>query len=650
VATLRSISALLFVGVLLFPARASTLERRCDVAFENCKSPLVTLIRNEKVGIDVAFWFMEDANLAQELINRWKAGVPVRILVDTRSIDTFQYDAAALPLQMLKDAGIPLRQKVGGGILHWKMMLFTGQNTVEFSGANYSAEAFMFGVKYADYVDEVIYFTDQAGLVNSFKTRFDDVWTTTTGYTNYANVSATLTRNHATYPIDPRMNFVPYQNFRSRAVALFKTEPTRIDAIMFRITDRAYSDQMLAAVRRGVPVRLITEQMQYRDPLRMWHSYNVDRMYAGGVQVKHRGHAGNSHEKLVLLVGQGMTIFGSSNWTSASAESQLEHNLFTTESEWSTYTASHFNRKWNNLGDSPETMPFVPVAGNTPVLKVPANGATNQSTSVTLQWWAGMWTHKYDVYLGTSEGSMTKVLSDRELGPSSSSSDYKKWTVTGLAPGRKYFWRIVSRTMANIANTSSTFSFTVGSGAPPPPLPAGWTSRDIGAVSAAGSASFSGSTWTVTGSGADIWGAADAFHFASRTMTGDGTVTARVATLTNTQAWTKAGVMIRETLTAGSKHATMFVSAGKGLAFQRRVSTGGAMTHTAGSAVAAPHWVRLVRSGNTFSAYTSSNGSSWTLVGTQTISMASTVYVGLAVTSHQNGTLSTASFTNVSTP
>ena len=650
---LRFVSALLFVAVLLAPARASALERMCDVAFENCRTPLVTLIRNEQVGIDAAFWFMEDANLAQELINRWKAGVPVRVLMDTRAVSSFGYSKAAIPQQMLRDAGIPMRRKSSGGILHWKMMLFTGQNTVEFSGANYSAEAFSYGVKYrglrrrGHLLHPPVVARRQ--FQDAVRRRVDDH----VGYTNYANVPPTLARSHDTYPLDPQLNFVPSQNFRTRSVALYKTETERIDAIMFRITDRAHSDQMIAAVKRGVPVRLITEQKQYRDPKRLWHSWNVDRMYMAGVQVKHRGHAGLSHEKLTLLVGQGMTIFGSSNWTSASADSQLEHNLFTTDSVWSAYTANHFNRKWNNLGASPETQAFVPLAGNVPVLKVPANGATNQPTSVTLQWYTGMWTHKYDVWLGTSESSMTKVLSDRELGPSASASDFKKWTVSGLVSGRRYYWKVVSRTMANLATTSSTFSFTVGSGTPQTPLPAGWASRDIGSVAAAGSASFSSNTWTVRGSGADIWNFADEFRFTSRTMTGDGTVTARVASLTNTHVWTKAGVMIRETLTAGSKHAAMFVTPGKGMKFLRRVSTGGATTTTpegAGIPGIAPYWVRLVRVGNSFSAYISSNGSSWTLVGSGTISMGSTVHVGLALTSHSDGTVATGTFTNVSTP
>ena len=112
------------------------MERMCDVAFENCRVPLIDLIRKETVGLDVAFWFMEDTGLAQEVINRWKAGVPVRVLMDTEA--NADYPANKTSLQMLKDAGIPMREKVSGGILHWKLMLFVGQNTIEFSGANYS--------------------------------------------------------------------------------------------------------------------------------------------------------------------------------------------------------------------------------------------------------------------------------------------------------------------------------------------------------------------------------------------------------------------------------------------------------------------------------------------------------------------------------
>jgi regulation of enolase protein 1 (concanavalin A-like superfamily) len=185
--------------------------------------------------------------------------------------------------------------------------------------------------------------------------------------------------------------------------------------------------------------------------------------------------------------------------------------------------------------------------------------------------------------------------------------------------------------------------------APPPtsPLPSGWSSRDLGAVGAAGSASASSGVYTVRGAGADIWGTADAFHFTYREMSGDGRIVARVTGLNDTHRWAKAGVMIRESLTAGSRHAMMVTSPSMGMAFQRRLSTSGESVHTAGSGSAAPRWVALERSGNVIFAYESTNGVNWTLVGSQTIAMNQNVYVGLAVTSHVQGTLTTATFDDV---
>jgi hypothetical protein len=92
----------------------------------------------------------------------------------------------------------------------------------------------------------------------------------------------------------------------------------------------------------------------------------------------------------------------------------------------------------------------------------------------------------------------------------------------------------------------------------------------------------------------------------------------------------------------------MAITPGNGLAFQRRLSTGGASASTLGALVAAPYWVKLVRSGNTLSGYASPDGVTWTLVGSDTVVMGAGVYVGLPVTSHNDGVLSTATFTNVS--
>ena len=177
--------------------------------------------------------------------------------------------------------------------------------------------------------------------------------------------------------------------------------------------------------------------------------------------------------------------------------------------------------------------------------------------------------------------------------------------------------------------------------------PDGWLAQDIGTASG-GSVSASGNSFTVSGSGADIWDTADAFQFVYTPLTGDGMVMAQVTSLEAAHEWTKGGVMIRETLAAGSRHAFMLVSGSNGLAFQRRVNTNDVSTHTWGDARQAPAYVRLVRSGDTITASSSTDGTSWTVVGVDTIRMAPTVYVGVAMTSHAADVPATATFTSVS--
>ena len=177
------------------------------------------------------------------------------------------------------------------------------------------------------------------------------------------------------------------------------------------------------------------------------------------------------------------------------------------------------------------------------------------------------------------------------------------------------------------------------------------TSVDIGQVAAAGSTSTANGVYTVRASGADIWGTQDEFRFVHAQLSGDGEITARVDSLTPTDPWTKAGVMIRETLNANSRFAYTLVSAGNGVSFQHRLLAGAwavqPVTHDGVSR--APYWVRLRRTGNVFTAYVSANGAAWRQQGNSvTIAMGATVYAGLAVTSHLDGSLATAAFSNMS--
>jgi len=160
-------------------------------------------------------------------------------------------------------------------------------------------------------------------------------------------------------------------------------------------------------------------------------------------------------------------------------------------------------------------------------------------------------------------------------------------------------------------------------------------------------------TYTMTGSGADIGGTADQFHFAYKMLTGTGSIVAKVESVENTHDAARAGVMIRETLDPNSKNAFACITPVNGVMSQGRTDTGSTSYRATQSGIAAPHWIKLERdiAGN-FTAYQSTNGSSWVMVENsvpQNIMMNSNTYVGLALTSHNASQTCQAVFSNVTT-
>lgn len=180
-------------------------------------------------------------------------------------------------------------------------------------------------------------------------------------------------------------------------------------------------------------------------------------------------------------------------------------------------------------------------------------------------------------------------------------------------------------------------------------LPAGWASAAVGNPAKSGGAYFTNQTFTVDGGGNDIWGSSDQFRMVYQSMNGDGEIIARVYGIQqNINAWSKAGVMIRESLAANAKFA-MYVNTGNnGLSMQYRSNTGGGASHNTKNNPQGPVWLKLVRSGNTFTSYYSTNGSSWVYHGSATVVMDAQVFVGLAVTSHDVNQLCSAWFEKVS--
>ena len=166
-------------------------------------------------------------------------------------------------------------------------------------------------------------------------------------------------------------------------------------------------------------------------------------------------------------------------------------------------------------------------------------------------------------------------------------------------------------------------------------------------------------TYTITATGVDIAGTADEFHYAFKTLTGTGTIVAQVLSVQNTDQWAKAGVMIRETLEPGSRFAAVYMTPGMGCRFQTRRDTDIAVVSDTQEAVAtdeelaltAPYWVKLERTVTGFNAYYSNNGTSWKAMAwnPQTVSMASNVYIGLALSAHNANAVCEAKFSNVQT-
>lgn len=179
-------------------------------------------------------------------------------------------------------------------------------------------------------------------------------------------------------------------------------------------------------------------------------------------------------------------------------------------------------------------------------------------------------------------------------------------------------------------------------------LPVPWLGADVGDVRVSGLAKGSGTGFAVAGSGLDIGGTNDQFHFVFRLARGDCELRARVLSIQNTDPNAKAGVMIRETLAADSPFAMLAIRpAGYGMVFRWRTSPGAGAFGSSLPGVSAPYWLRILRDGDIVRAYRSGDGLSWISVGNVNIPMGEDAFVGLVVNSRADGVLCAAAFEGV---
>jgi regulation of enolase protein 1 (concanavalin A-like superfamily) len=178
-----------------------------------------------------------------------------------------------------------------------------------------------------------------------------------------------------------------------------------------------------------------------------------------------------------------------------------------------------------------------------------------------------------------------------------------------------------------------------------------WKDQDIGSSgdpAYPGSASANGGTFTIVAGGDDIWNNNDAFHYVYMPISGDFQFQARVTSLAYADYWSKAGVMLRNDLSSGSAQTYMMINAGALTGLQWRLTNGNSSNWVQGPGESFPYWVRLNRTGSVVTGSISPDGVTWTTVGTQTPTIGTSAYIGLAVTAHNNGTTTTATFDNVS--
>jgi RHS repeat-associated protein len=237
---------------------------------------------------------------------------------------------------------------------------------------------------------------------------------------------------------------------------------------------------------------------------------------------------------------------------------------------------------------------------------------------------------------GSTQGNGAVFVNDTPMTVSSWSGASITMTVASGATSGPL---VVS--VAPAGNDSNSVDFEVTS----QPLPSPWIDEDIGQVGIAGSSTYSNGVFTVKGAGADVWSTADSFHFVYQTLSGDGAIIARVASVSPTSA--TPGIMIRDTLNTNAMSAFGAYS-GSTAYLNYRTTTGGNTGQSSQSAGGLPYWLKVARNGGTLTAYTSSDGVNWiTIGGSQTINMGLNVDVGMVVCSNSTSTLATATFDNV---
>ncbi len=350
---------------------------------------------------------------------------------------------------------------------------------------------------------------------------------------------------------------------------------------------------------------------------------------------------GNGQVSLSWSAATGAASYSvSSSTTSGGPYTLLQSGITTT-----TYTSTgltngttyYFVVSATNVGGTSANSTQVGGAPHAPLVAPTGLSLVSASdVSATLTWTA----------VPANSGATAYAIYRNGANVGGTTSAVTRFTDTALTAASNYTYTVYAQDASgNLSPASSPLGVATATGN----LPAPWQHQEVGSVGLAGTAAYSGGVYTVKGAGTDIAGTADHFHFLYQTLSGNGQIIAHVASMDNTDPLAKAGVMIRSTLATDAPYAAVCMTPSSGVLFLRRTTTTGATTTSTTTGAAAPGWVKLVRNGSTFQGYWSTNGTTWTSLGSQSITMPTNVYFGFAVCSRVDTTLCAAAFDTVTT-
>jgi len=481
------LSSMLALTVLSTTTPAAVQEQIYFPAHDNAEAQIVARINAESVRLDIAVWLLDDGSITQAIINRFQAGLQVRVIGDRASI--FESDPhTRASFERLATAGIPIRLRYFPTdfpqIIHWKYGGFTAQNSAVIGSGNWTSFELK-PVSSTNFKDETEMFTNDPTIVNALRTQFDRFWVDTTyfldwpaAYKQETGIDWTTPMNiqrvrlEPDYPTDALIwgqgigSHAPDgQNVIPTMISEINAENTAIDMVSYRLTVPSLTDALVTKKQAGVPVRVVIEPTQYRNDAfpEYWLVGNeADKLWIAGIPIKIRTHDGLTHMK--TLITSRSALLASSNYT---RNWERDHNYFIQLASKPTLYGqmkNEFNRMWNDTAHYTGFKPLRPKAAS---IVSPSAGALNVPTQPKLTWKRTAWAVAFDVYLGTSLSNMTAVARVPAVLSEDPPATYSYTPSQALRLSTTYCWKVVSRTFATdvdstlIASTN-TIAFTTG--------------------------------------------------------------------------------------------------------------------------------------------------------------------------------------------